>query len=49
LAHEGVGEAAEARRWRDKAIAAAPAVGVPFSWESLERELTLAVWEREKK
>jgi hypothetical protein len=41
LAHEDLGLAAEARRWRDKAITAAPAVSVPFSWESLERELLL--------
>jgi tetratricopeptide (TPR) repeat protein len=39
LAHQGLGQAAEARRWIDRAFAAPPAVGVPFSWETLEVEL----------
>jgi WD40 repeat protein/tetratricopeptide (TPR) repeat protein len=36
LAHQGLGQAAEARRWIDKAFATPPAPGRLFSWEALE-------------
>jgi hypothetical protein len=39
LAHQGLGQAAEARRWIDKALAAPPAAGAPFSWGALEVDL----------
>jgi Flp pilus assembly protein TadD len=39
LAHQGLGQTAEARRWIEKALAAQPETGAPFSWGALEVEL----------
>jgi hypothetical protein len=42
MAHSRLGQAAEARRWLEKAVAAKPAPEGDFTWERLEASLLLA-------